>query len=64
MNERRHVHTFNIQNLELKIIFSTLNLLTIKKRGSSSPGRATASQAVGSGFESRLPLTGYLNDEF
>ena len=24
--------------------------------GSSSPGRATASQAVGSGFESRLPL--------
>ena len=26
------------------------------KRGSSSPGRATASQAVGSGFESRLPL--------
>ena len=27
-----------------------------KKSGSSSPGRATASQAVGSGFESRLPL--------
>ena len=26
------------------------------KSGSSSPGRATASQAVGSGFESRLPL--------
>jgi hypothetical protein len=27
-----------------------------QKSGSSSPGRATASQAVGSGFESRLPL--------
>ena len=26
------------------------------KSGSSSPGRATASQAVGSGFESRFPL--------
>ena len=26
--------------------------------GSSSPGRAIASQAVGSGFESRLPLNG------
>jgi uncharacterized protein len=29
------------------------------KSGSSSPGRATASQAVGSGFESRLPLLIY-----
>ena len=30
--------------------------------GSSSPGRATASQAVGSGFESRLPLFLFQND--
>ena len=31
-------------------------LLSQRPSGSSSPGRATASQAVGSGFESRLPL--------
>lgn len=31
-------------------------ILQSQKSGSSSSGRATASQAVGSGFEPRLPL--------
>jgi hypothetical protein len=33
-----------------------LNLPFIRKCGSSSAGRASASQAEGRGFESRLPL--------
>jgi hypothetical protein len=41
-----------------------LNLVTQEVySGSSSPGRATASQAVGSGFESRLPLSAGSNKE-
>ena len=43
----------------LKLSMTSLaSALMIVKRGSSSAGRATAFQAVGRGFEPRLPLTG------
>lgn len=45
---------YDSKNRNLKFVQQEFFIL--HKSGSSSPGRATASQAVGSGFESRLPL--------
>jgi hypothetical protein len=46
------------QTVNLLSTTSEVRILLSPLRGSSSFGRATAFQAVGSGFETRLPLPG------
>ena len=43
------------------LCFLPINSIFNLSSGSSSSGRASASQAEGGGFESRLPLLSYLN---
>jgi hypothetical protein len=43
-------------NQRMKIYLNSGLFIILALCGNSSPGRATASQAVGSGFESRFPL--------